>query len=320
MIARAPGKLMLAGEYAVLHGAPALVMAVNRHAVVRARREGGAARELPPEVSATFAWAIEEGWLKRAPSAGELTIELSALAGEGGKKLGLGSSAAGCVAALAWALAREGATSFDRAHIALTARAGHRRAQGGGSGVDVLASALGGVVRACLPAGLDGRVEVGSRAWSADIPWRVLWSGTPARTSDMIAKVDALRARDAGVFEGFVRAVSEATEAFDEALRAADVPGLVVAVAAHYDAMRALGERAGAPIVTPELARLAAAIEPFGAVVKPSGAGGGDVSLLFAHDRGALDEATRAASKEGFAVVDLEPDPHGVAVSQEDEA
>ena len=311
---------MLAGEYAVLHGAPALVMAVNRHAVVRARREGDPARELPPEVSATFSLAIEEGWLKRAPTASELTLELAALAGEGGKKLGLGSSAAGCVAALAWALAREGVTTPDRARIALTARAGHRRAQGGGSGVDVLASAIGGVVWTRLPDGLDGRVELGSRDWSAEIPWRVLWSGTPARTSDMIAKVDALRVRDAGAFAGFLQDVTEANEAFDAAMRAVDVPALVGAVMAHYGAMRDLGERAEAPIVTPELARLAAAGEPLGAALKPSGAGGGDVSLLFAHDRDALDEATRAASQEGFTVVELEPDARGVAVSLEDEA
>jgi len=33
--ASTPGKLVLLGDYAVLEGAPALVMAVNRHAKVR---------------------------------------------------------------------------------------------------------------------------------------------------------------------------------------------------------------------------------------------------------------------------------------------
>jgi phosphomevalonate kinase len=33
-MASAPGKLVLAGEYAVLDGAPAIVMAVDRRAVV----------------------------------------------------------------------------------------------------------------------------------------------------------------------------------------------------------------------------------------------------------------------------------------------
>ena len=39
--ARAPGKLVLLGEYAVLEGAPALVMGVNRHARVRIAAQAG---------------------------------------------------------------------------------------------------------------------------------------------------------------------------------------------------------------------------------------------------------------------------------------
>jgi hypothetical protein len=59
----------------------------------------------------------------------------AALAGGVGRKLGLGSSAAGCVAALGWAVARErgpGAVDALRGEIARCARAGHREVQGGG--------------------------------------------------------------------------------------------------------------------------------------------------------------------------------------------
>jgi phosphomevalonate kinase len=38
MIARAPGKLVLSGAYAVLEGAPALVAAIDRYAVADASR------------------------------------------------------------------------------------------------------------------------------------------------------------------------------------------------------------------------------------------------------------------------------------------
>src|SRR5207247_1999193 len=41
VVARAPGKIFLTGEYAVLAGAPALVAAVDRQAEVRIARRGG---------------------------------------------------------------------------------------------------------------------------------------------------------------------------------------------------------------------------------------------------------------------------------------
>ena len=37
MIASAPGKLIVTGEYAVLEGAPALVVAMNRRAIATRR-------------------------------------------------------------------------------------------------------------------------------------------------------------------------------------------------------------------------------------------------------------------------------------------
>ncbi|HEY6036147.1 MAG TPA: hypothetical protein VIV58_17845, partial [Kofleriaceae bacterium] len=52
MIATAPGKLILTGEYAVLDGAPALVVAVNRR--VTARRRTG------PYGSSPFLVAVAE--------------------------------------------------------------------------------------------------------------------------------------------------------------------------------------------------------------------------------------------------------------------
>ena len=49
--AKAPGKLVLLGEYAVLEGAPALVMGVNRYARVRiAAQSGGECAVTAPDL------------------------------------------------------------------------------------------------------------------------------------------------------------------------------------------------------------------------------------------------------------------------------
>jgi len=301
---------MLAGEYAVLHGRPSLVMAVDRHAVVRALDPDDTTRPTPPEVTATLTLAHELGLID-APFA--VDLDVAALQGEGSLKLGLGSSGAACVAALGLAWVRGGRSLAEgRAEIARVARRGHRLAQGGGSGVDVLASALGGVVSAAFPRGLDDDGDVGAHPGFGDIPWAVLWSGTPARTSVMIGRVHALRADDPAGFESALDAIERATRALDAALRGRDARAAVRAVAEHGAAMAELGDRAATPVVTPAMRQLAAYAEPLGAAVKPSGAGGGDVVIAVAQDASALDALLEGAAASGFTRVSLATDAHGV--------
>ena len=45
--------------------------------------------------------------------------------------------------------------------------------------------------------------------------------------------------------------------------------------------MRSLGKSANVPIYTPQMERLSQCVERHGGVSKPSGAGGGDVALVF---------------------------------------
>src|SRR5688572_33181913 len=92
MIARAPGKLVLSGAYSVLEGAPALVAAVDRYALADEAREA-------PLITAEVRAAIAAGYLIEAPWFDASALRADAAAG--GRKLGLGSSAAILVASLA---------------------------------------------------------------------------------------------------------------------------------------------------------------------------------------------------------------------------
>nr|HEX4317450.1 hypothetical protein [Kofleriaceae bacterium] len=118
MIATAPGKLILTGEYAVLDGAPALVVAVNRR-VVAARRQG-------PRGSSPFLAAVADELAARGRrDAAEIAMTIAVdsksfydvpRAGLAPVKLGLGSSAAVTVAAVALALGETArSASADRA-------------------------------------------------------------------------------------------------------------------------------------------------------------------------------------------------------------
>src|SRR5262245_32575760 len=152
--ARAPGKVVLTGEYAVLRGAPAIVAAVDRYAEVRV--------EIDPDAGPLSIESRIEGrqWTVAAPDAeeptgGDLGAMLAAartvaawvpaLAGRGarvvvnarpfladGRKLGLGRSAASVTAAVAALLAAGGRR--DRAGICEAAGAGHAPCQEGERG------------------------------------------------------------------------------------------------------------------------------------------------------------------------------------------
>ncbi len=313
MSVRAPGKVMIAGEYAVLFGAPALVAAVTRYAtaqVVAQDSQHAMASDRFPEARAALDLAVARGPLRAAPA---VSIDVDALR-SGGQKLGLGSSAAAAVASLGAALLAEGRElrAMQR-EIADIVRSAHRSVQGGGSGADVYASALGGLIAFRFSdAGESHDPVVQSVPWADGVPWCVLWTGQSVRTSDFVARVrDHARSHPNDIAQ-YVDTVTDTTRALQQALGVGAAADAVQAVRRHGDAMRRLGDAVGLPIVTPSTVQLTAEIEPLGAAVKPSGAGGGDIVLLIGENRSTLDAARAVAERRGFVPVDLQLDLAGV--------
>ncbi|WP_437283072.1 hypothetical protein WME90_21595 [Sorangium sp. So ce375] len=285
MIVRAPGKLVLSGAYAVLEGAPALVAAVDRYVVVDPARPAALVTE---EVQAAIdAGALDAAaWFDASALRSAEPEPPSASPGapprEASRKLGLGSSAAILVATLAAratavsaAPAGQRAPAWDARALFLDALAAHRRAQGGGSGVDVAASVYGGVL--CCRLAPGGELSVAPHALPGGLVIEVFASDASARTSAMLERVRALAAREPEAHRALLSAAAEGARA---AVVAADARALVAALDRQVDALAELGDRAGAPIVTPALRRLRPAAAAEGATIAPSGAGGGDVSLF----------------------------------------
>jgi phosphomevalonate kinase len=278
VIARAPGKLVISGAYAVLEGAPCLVAAVDRYAVADASRP---AAFVTDEVRA----AIDAGALAAAPWFDASALREAAPEG-GSRKLGLGSSAAILVASLAAALG----DGFDderalRGAIYPVALAAHRKAQGGGSGVDIAASTFGGVLLAELSR--DGALSAAPFALPEGTAVEVFASPVAAVTRELLGRVRSLAALAPARHRACLDAAAAGARA---ALEARTVPALVQAISAQTDALAALGEAAGAPIVTDEVSALRAAAADEGGTFAPSGAGGGDIAIFVGH----------AASSEGF--------------------
>jgi phosphomevalonate kinase len=200
---------------------------------------------------------------------------------DGGQKLGLGSSAAVVVATLGLRAAERGedlGSAEVRREIFERARAAHKEAQSGGSGVDVAASVHGGVLRYALGPGDEVRLR--PVALPKALFLDAFWSGQSARTSDLRATVDALRARDQKLYARRIGTIGGAAEHAALALDRGDRDAFVAAARATGGGLSALGRDADAPIVPPRVAQLAEVAAHEGAVFMPSGAGGGDVAVF----------------------------------------
>lgn len=280
MRAQAPGKVVLSGAYAVLRGAPALVTAASRYVVADGSR------------SADFVTAEVEVALRELEGVHAAPwFDASALRARDAK-LGLGSSAAILVASLgALFLAQgkhpggAGTPSFDswRQEIFERSLRAHRRAQGGGSGIDVAAAALGGTLLARLEtsaAPSSGASHL--RLEPLPLPNQLcleLWAmGRPASTAHFVQAVFELERTQPERFEALLGAQAEGARRTAEAARAGDVSDLIRGLQAQRIALDALGQAAGIPIVVDELRALADVTEP-GAALLPAGAGGGDISV-----------------------------------------
>jgi len=309
IVARAPGKLVLTGEYAALCGGPALVAAIDRHVELRLRWGPGPGPVVVESRAENGRWVIADPE-REEPTGGDRGAVLAALrvasawapalAGRSanvivdsrpflldGKKLGIGRSAATVTAAAAAFLASAG--HRDPAETLEAAVAAHALFQEGhGSGADVAATAHGGVIEFRRSA---GRIQTTPRALPDGLELLVGWTGEPMPTDPLIKRfASAASTREPAA----LAALCEVAERAAAAAVAGDRSRFLAAVRSTAELLDRLGHEVGIPIVTSALARLIAAAERCGAAAKPSGAGGGDCGIAFATSP-AQAEAIRAA-------------------------
>jgi phosphomevalonate kinase len=330
----APGKLFLSGEYAVLWGGVARVMAVapRVHALMQARAD----RQVDVIVSegrlqgvATPAGVKWEGQVSAAfhfvATTIDLALRLAGVEGPGfsiafessptidGLKVGLGSSARACVLAAEAVRVALGAP-FDTLKLALL---GHAQAQGGkGSGADVAAACAGGVVRyrrfessvLLQKAARGGFWADVSRSPAVDLmrvgspvfPMAFAFSGHSASTTGLVASAEAELDRAAKA--RFV----ERSDILGDALEHGLVRRDFVELSRACNELQALLEQLTATHHE-GLRRLLALAHTFDCTGKQSGAGGGDGVIVFAPDLAARQAFLEACLARHIHAVPIAP-------------
>lgn len=274
LTARSPGKCIVFGEHAVVHGAPELAFAIDLYTQVFVSPAGETVLNSDREAvqrNAYFRAVLEGCWAEGPPLRVRAISRIPRAAG-------LGSSAA-FVAALTTAL-RSARGGVGRGELAQLAFESERGAQGVGSAGDTTTVVAGGYV--ALNGGQGEHlwtIEGGERRWEVRrVPdpgwvWVVAHTGIPRATGDAVRAVGRRLASPDGpaLLDEFRRVASEGIDALGRGERS-DVARLL---GRNQELLREVG------VSHPRLEALIEAARPAaeGAKLTGAGAGGSIVAL-----------------------------------------
>ncbi len=295
--ASAPGKIVLSGEYAVLFGAPAVCMAVDRRAVASVRDTGRDCEVHAAGFAGADRFRIVDAVCPQGRPEADIDLDTSAFSKDG-TKFGIGSSAALTVALTA-ALA-------DSANVLEPSLAAHTRLQGrAGSGVDVAAAVHGGLIRytAAPPAARH-------LAWPEGLAFRVVWTGVTAGTGARLARLFGTAPQSSR------KVLIDHGSAMADRWSEGDAGKILGAYPPYIEALRRFGVDHDLGIFDAGHDALTEAAMADGLIYKPAGAGGGDIGVLFGLADDALDAFIERHAKLVHRIVPCALDPDGVRLER----
>ena len=306
--ASAPGSLFLLGEYAVLYNKPAVVGALDKRMTVMLKPRADEQVELIAEGYGRMTTSLAELMItppfhfvsaclylhrKKLPSGCEIYIT-----SEFSDQIGLGSSAAVTVATLAalftW-------LELPRDHLTLIREACRvvREVQVVGSGADVAASVMGGIVAyRAMPLDVE--------KFSLTPSLTVIYSGSKTPTVEAITRVREKFASTPKLFNTLCQAIHHCAKEGIYALQEANWPRLGAAMNVQQGLMQSLG--VSTPLLDDLIERLRT--DPAIGGAKISGSGWGDCVI-------GLGKAEPLGVEErysGTKQIDVQVTPEGVWV------
>jgi phosphomevalonate kinase len=280
---QAPGKLFVAGEYAVLDGGAAAVAAVDRGVICWVRAGD---KVHTPDGDTRFATAALAA--VNAPTRQYLFEHWNPVDLPG--KPGFGGSAAAVVAACAAGHVAQ-MTRFEQDRwdsIEATAVAVHRQVQGSGSGLDVVTSCRGGF----------HRYQNGNAVALTAPDLVAIWSGSSSETGPRVQQ-----------YLTWAKAERERFVVDSDAILLGWEQDPVQTLHRARTLLERAMTAAGVPYQTPALDRIAELAADHGGAAKASGAGGGDIAVAVIPNPEARHAFAAACAAEGLSPIPVQVVP-----------
>lgn len=316
--ASAPGKLMLAGSYAVVHGRSCVATAVEQRLQVTVKKNGQTTfrmeapeldlvkysktmsdlgkKQLPKAVR--FIELLYKRFLDRYPQQEGIDVTTSS---EFSASVGFGSSSAVTVAFAKALTALYGVQLDNKALFDLCYQT-VIDVQGVGSGYDIAMAIWGGTLLYQVPAARVEPIEI------SELPLVVGYTGIKADTTTLVRMVDEQYERPGSMVPGLFDQIGQIADSMKRALVMGDLREAGVLLTKHHELTRELG-------VSSQLldALVGAAVDAgaYGAAL--SGAGGGDcmVALVDPRQRQAVESAIAQA---GGTIIQVAVNAPGVMI------
>lgn len=352
--ASVPGKLVLLGEYALLEGAPALVAAVNRLVNIE-MRSGTRGRENSVNITHLKTGRIPVGPGGMLPGIAkyskqrtaqiraistllessqmlasvhhktgggfDLTIDAGSFFSDHGIKLGLGSSAAITVAISGLAEFLKQNALIHPGQLVYRSIRAHRSLQSEmGSGIDVAASAMGGILKYQADRLNENSLPNLTRLRPlSGVYIDAVWTGQSASTSSFLLGMTGFKAREPEAHRVIMRRLTEACRkgvgAYQENLKGR----FLKAIDEFSQGLIELSVQSDLPIFSPVHHKLARIAHARGGIYKPSGAGGGDMGLSFTDSLRKQDQMRADFIRAGFQVQALRWGVNGFSLKERKE-
>lgn len=322
----APGKIFLSGEYLVLDGALATIMSTKQRVKITIEDIGDKDNMFYCSiVDQHFPFNIDNNyqinWLDKNPDEFGLFLDLSIKRMRikpnnslftidtndlyfQGKKIGLGSSAAICVAILN-VMNNFYDIKLSKYEIINNSIELHKMHQGkNGSGLDVISSYADSNLIECDKNMLNNQ-KWNTLDWPKNLIINGILTSNESSTSSMIEKYNIAKQKDYRKFKSLYSQMEKILEKFSEAWRIGDISDILNLLKKQSILMKQLDNDFDIGIYTEEHKYFSEFAESLGLFYKPSGAGGGDLGFVMSDDLLKMKQFSHIIKEMDHTIIEL---------------